>query len=498
MRSYEKLEKLDNFANGAISERCKRSLFYFLKTFWTTIIPETPSYNWHIRYICEILQEAGERIVRREGKLSDLLINIPPGTTKSTMITVMFPAWLWAIDPTIRVISNSYSSDLSTDHAVKSKDIITSELYQALFPHIRLRRDKRGKQAYGNTKKGSRETTSTGGGILGLHGHVIINDDPQSPKQAESDAHRIQAIHQTKTLSTRKVDKGTALTVTVMQRLNVTDVAGYLLGVKKDGIQHIKLPAELRDNCRPIPETEKFEGKTIVEWYQGNAGLLDPVRLTRRDMAEALEDLGQRGYAGQYDQNPTIEEGDIIKKEWLQIISYNEYQKRKRERTSIQFFMDTAYTDKSENDPTGIIAVDKIGNNIYILNRAKVRKEFPELIRWVQEWVKSHGYDNGSFIRVEPKSSGLSVYQTLKSETNLNMKKTPAPVDSKKTRLYSIAPKAEAGRVFLIEGAWNQDFISEVSGFPNMPHDEDVDLLVYAVNHFLKLTGTGGMSNILW
>lgn len=481
------------------AEICRKSFFEFLKAFWGEVVAEEPIYNWHVEYLCQELQKVGESIVQKRIKEYDVLINIPPGTTKSTVSTIAFPAWLWTRDQTIRIISNSYSSDISTEHSVKSRDIIMSEKYMRMFPEVRIRKDKAGKQSYDTTKGGARYSTSTGGAITGKHAHVIINDDPQNPQQAASEAHRKQAVDHTKTLSSRKVNKEIAVTITIMQRLNTEDVSGYILGKKSDSIKHIKLPAELRDNCRPIPEDEVFEGKTILQRYQDNDNLLDPVRLSRKVMSEAKVDLGSRGYAGQYDQNPTVEEGDIIKKEWFDIVSLSEYQRRKREYSSIQFFMDTAFTAESENDPTGIIAVDKIGNKMYIVAREKVRKEMPDLIRWIPQWVKTNGYDNGSMIRIEPKANGLSVVQTLRELTKLNVTTTPSPKEGKKTRLYTVSPKVEARRVVLVEGVWNQEFIDEVAGFPNMPHDEDVDLLYYAIDEMLKDYGDAeAMQNILW
>src|SRR5690606_9375662 len=140
-----------------------------------------PVWNWHIEYLCGRLQEYGMRVVRREPKLSDLIINIPPGTSKSTIATVMFPAWLWTADPTIRALTGSYSASLSTDHAVKSRDIIRSDKYAEYFPEIEIKRDQDNKTHYKNVKGGERYATSVGGTVTGFHAHIIIIDDPLNP-----------------------------------------------------------------------------------------------------------------------------------------------------------------------------------------------------------------------------------------------------------------------------------------------------------------------------
>ncbi|QYR02323.1 phage terminase large subunit [Riemerella anatipestifer] len=490
MNNTNKIEKIAPLAYLVQADECKKSFFYFVKLFWKEIIPEIPVWNWHIPYLCDELQKVAQNVFDRKPKLHDLLINIPPGTTKSTIVTIMWPAWLWAVDPTIRIISNSYAADIATEHAIKSRDIINSKKYQKLFPYVAIRKDKSGKQAYDNTQNGARYTTSTGGAITGKHAHIIINDDPQNPKQAESEAHRKQAEDHTKTLSSRKVNKVVSVTVTVMQRLHEKDVSGYLLGKKGESIKHIKLPAEITEKTKPVPPE-------LEDNYKD--GLLDPVRLDRKALDEAKVDLGTRGYNGQFLENPTSEDGDIVKKEWFTIISRDEFYKLKsKQRTTIHFFMDTAYTDKSENDPTGIHASCKIGNNIYITDRRKVRKEFPELIKFVPDYVKSQGYDAYSTIRIEPKASGKSVVQTLKAFTKLNVVEIPAPTDDKKTRLHAASPTVESGRVFLVEGAWNEEFLEEVCGFPNASHDEDVDLLGYQISYHLNNNNAQEVQNILW
>lgn len=478
-------------ARYAQSVKCRNDFYYFVKTFWGVVIKEEPVWNWHIKFLCEELQAVSTTLIAKEDKLHDLLINIPPGTTKSTIISIMWPAWLWTVQPSIRIISNSYAAEISIEHASKSKDVITSGLYKILFPLIRIRKDKAAKTNYDNTSGGARYTTSTGGAITGRHAHVIINDDPQNPKQAESEALREQAELHTKTLSSRKVDKNIAITVTVMQRLHEEDVSGYLLSKKGENLKHIKLPAQLTEKNKPEPGF-------LEEFYQN--GLLDPVRLNQSAINEALIDLGTRQFAGQYGQTPTVEDGDIVKRDWFPIISKAEfYAIKSRQPVSIHAFMDTAYTDDSENDPTGIHVSCRIGNNVYLLDRRKLYKEFPELIRFIPAYLEGQGFDGTSTVRVEPKASGLSVIQALKAHTKLNVVKTPEPKDSKKTRLYAQTPKIEAGRLILVEGEWNKEFLEEVCGFPNAAHDEDVDLLGYELDFFLAdMNQEIKATNVLW
>lgn len=462
-----------------VADECRKHFFYFVQTFWDVIIKERPVFNWHIPYLCEELERLSDCIVHRQPKPYDLIINIPPGTTKSTIVTIMWPVWLWTLDPTIRIITNSYSGGLSLEHATKSKDIILSDKFQRLFPNIQIRRDKSGKQNYENTETGFRYATSTGATITGFHAHVIINDDPQNPKQAESDQMRIQANEHTKTLSSRKVDKANTPVVTIMQRLHEDDVTGYLLKKKGENIRHICLPAEDCDDVKPSDLRERYVD-----------GLLDPVRLSRAVLDEAKTDLGSRGYAGQYGQSPVAAGGNIIKESWFKRISQAEF-KALRFHEPMHFFLDSAYDEqqaKSDNDPSGIIATCRIGNNVYVTNAKKVWKDFPDLIAFLPEFLYANDYTGESSLRIEPKANGKSIVQVLERETTLNVTETPTPTDSKAVRLHAVSPKIECGRCWLVEGDWNEEFIDEVCGFPNKTHDEYVDILGYALNYHLSDT----------
>lgn len=474
------LKEISNLSLEKIQAvRAKRSFSYFVKLFWDIIIQEDLEWNWHMGYICDELEKIAPNLIERKPKLYDLLINVPPGTSKSTIVTIMFPVWLWTKDPTLRVISNSYSGGISTDHATKSRDIILSPRFQSMFPEVSIRKDINGKTHYATEAGGERRISSTGGTVTGRHAHLLINDDPQNPKQADSEAHRIQSLDHTKTLSTRKVNKESTVTITVMQRLHRMDVSGYIL-LKKQDIKHIFLPGVITESTDLYGQ--KYLGKCLREFYKD--GLLDPKRLSQKSLDELKVDLGTRGFSGQIMQNPVSEGGNIIKKNWFKQISYRDFQKMSKGK--VVFFLDTAFTEKTENDPSGIIACTAINGVVYIFNAEKVRMTMPDLLEWVQDWVYKNGYDNRSMIKIEPKANGLSVIHTLQRETDLNVGETPSPSDDKMSRLSSISPKVESGRVCLVKGNWTEEFIEEVIGFPNAEHDEYVDVLVYAVNYLLE------------
>src|SRR5690606_3272583 len=163
----------------ALGELCKRSFYRFFLEMWETIETVELVPNWHIKYICDELQDVYETWEAGEAQ-DDVLINVPPGSSKSTIITQTFPAWLWVRNPSIRVISSSYSGDLATAHAVKTRDMLRSDKFNRLYPNlIEFKHDTDGKTHYKNTKNGERLVTYTVGRVIGMHGDFIISDDPK-------------------------------------------------------------------------------------------------------------------------------------------------------------------------------------------------------------------------------------------------------------------------------------------------------------------------------
>jgi len=148
--------------------------------------------------------------------------------------------------------------------------------------------------------------------------------------------------------------------------------------------------------------------------------------------------------------------------------------------------MDTAYTEKQKNDPTLILATTYFDGHLYLVATEKKRMEFPELLKFIPTFVHQHGFDVRTKIVIEPKASGQSVGQQLKKETAFNVLFSNPPTDDKLTRATSVAPFCEAMRIILVEGDWNEDFVGQLTTFPNAKHDEEVDVLVMAIQDNVK------------
>jgi predicted phage terminase large subunit-like protein len=129
-------------------------------------------------------------------------------------------------------------------------------------------------------------------------------------------------------------------------------------------------------------------------------------------------------------------------------------------------------------------------NNLYITNFKKGHWEFLEQCKHLIEFVKENGYSLNSIIEIEPKSSGKDVVNTLKKQTSLNIKEAKNPTKDKEARANDISPFIESGRVYLVRGGWNDDFIQQCATFPNAKHDEEVDCLIMACHRAFKRKGT--------
>lgn len=466
------------------AEYCKRHLWFFAMEFWDIIIADKLVWNWHMKVLCDEVQRVTEKALKGEEKENDLIINVPPGTSKTSIVSILGTAWEFACKPSVRTAVGSYSDDAIKDIADKIRVLVHCEKFKRYFPGVVIRKGQDTKHAFKTTANGAFYAFTVGGTLTSKHFDILKVDDPLNPKMAASESGLETANHFFKsTLPTRKTNKAVTPTILIMQRLNENDPTGFLLARKKEKLRHVCLPAELSDLTTP----------EYKEMYTN--GLLDVNRLDRAVLDEMKVDLGSRGYSNQFGQSPTADGGNIIKKGWMGKISKYDFMMLRKNKP-FDFFADTAYTEELDNDPTGIGSFCEINGNLYIYNVEKVRMGMPALVKYIPSFALSNSYTSESTINIEPKASGLSAVQTIKYETGLNVQAYPnanSPESerdlmkqSKQARLESKSAIIESGRVFMVEGAWNDDFEDEVCGFPNKKHDEYVDILVYAIAKKLK------------
>jgi predicted phage terminase large subunit-like protein len=451
-------------------EICKRDLGEFIKYFWDVVAHDTLYWNWHIPYICNELMQVAKNVAHSIPREYDLIINIPPGMTKSITVSVMLPIWCWTNWPWMRFICASYSAALSLEQADYSREIIRSYKFKQLFPEIAIKEDKDTKSNFRITYLdkdgvrrigGNRYSTSVGGSLTGFHGHMLIVDDPINPKEAVSDL-KLQTANQfmSQTLSTRKIDKAVTPTILIMQRLAETDPTGELLAKKKEGIKHICLPGEIMTFEQYVKPPE------LVSKYVNK--LLDPVRMSISVLHDMETDLGQYGYAGQVGQNPVPPGGGMFHVDQFGYMNQNDIP------TPQNILMTVRCWDKAGSTNSGAYTV---GVKM-CLCRFKTEKKFIVLDVKRGQWsaevreriIKQTAEADGNRVFIyqeqEPGSGGLESAQATIRNLAGFIVESDRPTGDKIFRADPYSVQVNNGNVLLLRGEWNQAFIEEHRFFP--------------------------------
>jgi phage terminase large subunit-like protein len=487
--AFDKKE-LDRIA-AEKGKQCIESFYFFFKTFW----PEMSGSKFidapHIKYLCDKLQYHATKIINQEFCNDTVIINVPPNSSKSTIVTIALGTWVWLQAPNIATTNVSYSARLSERHAKKARSITDSEKWHILFDKYFL--FKFGKKfeitvqnqnEMVNNFKGERFNSSVGAAITGMHADIIAKDDMQNPQEAKSDSMRENANEwDEETLSSRHRNPMCWLDIIIAQRLHEDDLTGHTLN-KNITIYQYQLPSEITNASKVIPED-------ALSLYTD--GILDPNRRPREVLDTEKERMGSAAYTCQFLQAPFNLEEQAIKPSMFEIIN-------ERDDITFDLWIDGAYTKDTINDPTGIMVAGFKNNTLFIKSVYNVWKTLPELLKFIIELGDNRVFDpdNGR-IFIEPKASGYSLAQYIESDTKYNFvligqntsKDEKNIVQQGKFARHGITqPKAESGRIKLFRGNWNDDYLTQICGFPKAAHDEQVDNTGYAVNHYFMNQNT--------
>lgn len=502
--SVKKAMQLNSNDNEAIDELINRELarrymYHFFKESWKIAEPVSPYVdNWHIQFICELLQVEAERVnegipkyeqynITRDGLLffpkgmkwesRDIVINLAFRSTKSLITSVCFPAWAWLLNPSFRFITASYKDDLAIKSAVMSRNIIGSEYYQQLCNHrVMLSSDQNEKFRYQNTESGFRFSTSViGGGVTGEGCNFLLIDDPIAPSQATSTKYLNRVNNTYKdTFYSRLNQPNVDLRLIIMQRVH----SGDLSGKWKDNptVRHINLPVQI-----DIGNADSYNQvrPAYLRKFYDSEGLFWPARWSTKQLRAFRDAQGSETYKTQMLQSPEdASRGMMLHAEW-----WKYYDAEDTPKDAIwHFVIDGAFTENSKNDPSGLMSYSYYNGRWYIRAVDWVHMALPDLVAHVERFAYANGYTANSFIGIEPAGSGLALIASLQSmKPYLNVGNLPAPLRDKENRVRAVTPALEAGRFLLKTGAkWVDKFIEECKEFPGGAHDEAPDLLAMA------------------
>lgn len=482
----------------AVRELNNRSYHRFLKFFWPEVSGETFQDNWHIQKVCEELQTLAENVAAGRPRPYDVYINVPPGTSKTTTCSIMFPAWCWTRWHWMKFITLSYSAALSLETAEYARELIRSDRFRLIYPDLSIKQDKDQKGNYQVTKMlpqrslsgpaprsrgGNRYSTSVGGTLTGFHAHIIIVDDPINPEQAVSDV-ELRAANRwlTNTLPTRKIDKSVTPTIYIMQRLHEDDPTGHQLAKGKKNIRHICLPGEIR-NYRDRVKPEEW-----LKYYSPD-GLLDPKRLGWAVLEDLEADLGQYGYAGQIGQSPTPPAGGMFNPDLMPI--------RDRTPDPSELELVVRYWDKAatkakpgESSHAKYTAGVKMGRyrggeRWIVLDVVRGRWDSGTREQIIRTTAEADGQDVHVWVEQEPGSGGKeSAEATIRRLAGFRAS-AECPKGDKVYRADPYSVQVKYGNVELLRGEWNHDFKEEHRHFPHSTYKDQVDA---AGGAFAKLT----------
>jgi predicted phage terminase large subunit-like protein len=459
-----------------IRELNDRSLYEFLKYFWATVSAHEFSGNWHIEYLCKELEIIAERVANNLPRAYDLIINVPPGTTKTITCSIMFPVWCWTKWHKMRFICSSYSSPLSLESATYSRDLILSPQFQEIYPELEIKDDKNTKSNFVIVKKGdgrnkqtsiggNRYSTSVGGTLTGFHGDILIVDDPLNPGEAASEIGIKNANYWVEqTLSTRKTDKMVTPTIIIMQRLHQDDPSGHMLAKKKINLKHISLPGECRNFVKQVKPPE------LIHKYIDD--LLDPKRLSWKVLEDLEADLGQYGYAGQIGQDPTPPGGGMFKVDYFTMVN--------KLPNPVDVMHTVRYWDKAgtQNDGAYTVGVkmSKMVNNHWIIEDVvRGRWSSHEREKIILQTAAADGNRVEIWIEQEPGSGGKeSAEGTIRNLAGFVVK-AERPTGDKAFRADPYSVQVNNGSFTILNGMWNREFIEEHRFFPFSTYKDQVD-----------------------
>ena len=468
-------EKMNEYSNM----KARDDFLTFVKIFAPTIVSDFKM-GRHIELLCQKLQGV------LDGSTKRLMVFLPPRSSKSVICSKLFPAWYIGNFANHEIMSVSHSDQLASDFGRTVRDIVNTDRFQKIFRGVSLRSDVKAAGKWKTNKNGSYYAAGVRSQVAGRGAHVALLDDVMSEEDSFSEAGRryIKEWYPAG-LRTRIMPNGAIIIINT--RYHYDDLCGWLLKQEQNA-EHTPNPWEVIS----IPAWLNEEAAELLGLPEGSSYFPEwkPDELLKIDEMEIRSSNGSRYWNSLYMQDPSPDDGGIIKKRW---VKWWEYDEPPPCDFIIQTY-DTAFStsrtaDYSVIQTWGIFnsfeeneyGVEEITSNLILLGNIRGRFEYPELRRKAQELY--HDFRPDVCI-IEKKASGQSLIQ--------DMRRAGLPVldylpdRDKVARVYAATPLMEAGRVWLPEGrTWADDLYAECMSFPHGSHDDQVDCLTMAI-HYMK------------
>jgi len=429
------------------------------------------SFMEYIRYIWpgfiegdhhRIIADALTRVAK--GELKRLIVNMPPRHTKSEFASIYFPSWVMGLKPDMKIMQTTHTADLSINFGRKVRNLMDSDEYAKLFSNVSLASDSKSAGKWQTNKGGEYFAAGVGGAIAGRGADLLIIDDPHSEQDAMS-INLLDSCYEWYTSGPRQRLQPNGAIVIVMTRWSTADLTGRLLSrqveSRSDQWEVIELPAIFEDSGNVLwPEFWKEE-----------------------ELLSVKASIPVAKWNAQYQQNPTSEEGAIIKRDWWQL-----WDKDDPPPCSyiIQSY-DTAFSKKETADYSAITTwgvfkpKEGMGDALILLDAIKGRWDFPELKAVAQEQYAEYEPD---MVLIEAQASGTPLTHELRAMGIPVVNYRPSRGNDKMTRVHSVSPVFEAGMVYAPDQGFADEVIEECAAFPFAQNDDYVDTTTQAILRF--------------
>ena len=440
----EHLKKLDS---------AEKSFIPFVRHVWPDFVS-----GYHHKKIAKKFEDI------RDGKIKRLIVNMPPRHTKSEFASFLFPSWLVGNKPTLKIIQTTHNTELAVRFGRKMKNLIDSQVYQQVFDEVAISADSKAAGRWETNKGGEYFAAGVGSSITGRGADLLIIDDPHSEQDALSETAFDNAYEWYTSGPRQRLQPGGAIVI-VMTRWSVKDLTGRLIDAqakepKADQWELIEFPAILPSNKPIWPEYWDIDSLTATK-----------------------ASLTEQKWQAQWQQNPTAEEGSILKREWWQIWEEDEVP----DLIHVIQSYDTAFSKKETADYSAITTwgvfheSDDAAPNLILLDAVKDRLEFPELRKVAKE---QYDYWKPESVIVEAKASGLPLTYELRKMGIPVINYTPSKGNDKHARVNAVSPLFESGQIWAPDEKFAEEVIEECASFPYGDHDDLVDSMTQAVMRF--------------
>lgn len=456
----------------AIRARCQ-TLSGFVREAWHVLEPNARYvHNWHIDAICEHLEAV------TDGRINRLLINVPPGSMKSLLVSVFWPAWEWGPKGLrfMRYVATAFNDGPVLRDGGKSLNLLMSDWYQSLWPEVVLTNT--AVTAFANSDTGSRRGVAFGS-LTSQRGDRLILDDPHSTTTAESEDVRAKTVRQFREGAINRLnDPEKSAIIVIMQRLHETDVSGVILSLGM-GYVHLMLPMEFE------PERACETSIGFKDPRQTDGDLLDPERWQREVWKQFKRDTTQYAIAGQYQQRPAPRDGGIFKRHWFETVDAVPAGAQRVRGWDLAASKAKVGSSAGPAYTAGVKLAMK-GGVYYVEHVLRDRGGPAE----VDAMVKNTAVGDGKQVRISiPQDPGQAAKSQVLAFAKLlvgyDVRFSPESGD-KETRALPVSAQAEVGNVKLVKGDWNAAFLEEICSFPSGTYKDQTDALSRAFAELLK------------